>query len=444
LKTIWTALLCVTASTALAQMGDYLGPGILSRGVGDIGTSSGQPLSFRFYVTAAGVYDTELQPFAVNSSGDLVKINGAYGEQLDFGAFGVDNFRTARLGLDYRGNIYNYANASAYDGSTHSLSLGYTWQKSRHLVFDLRAIGGTTNIGYGVPGYYGENTTTGPTTFVGTPTSILFDNRMYYGQGTADMTYVQSQRLSYTVGGDGFVVHREAAGLAGVNGYNLRGSIRYRLSKTKTVGVTYEHIAFSFPPTFGQSTSNVYEGFFATSLGRRWSMYLSAGAYQSEVSGIQQIALNPVIAALLGTSSAAQAFYSATVSPSGTLRLDGRYKNFAINLTGGKSVMPGNGLYLTSSQTSALGSFSYTAVRKWNFGVSGGYFKLDAIGQGLQPYSTYSAGAGFTYALTHAVHLVGRYDFRHQGIQSVGYREDGSRATFGLSFSPGNIPLSLW
>jgi hypothetical protein len=40
--------------------------------------------------------------------------------------------------------------------------------------------------------------------------------------------------------------------------------------------------------------------------------------------------------------------------------------------------------------------------------------------------------------------MVARYDARHQEISVAGYRSTGFRATLGIAFSPGNVPLSLW
>lgn len=426
----------------MAQVGSYLGPGILTRGAGDIGDKSGQQVDLRFFVNLEGVYDNGIQPFAVDSKGNLIQVNGLYGEQLDLGAYGTHRWKTGVLGLNYTGDFYNYNNNSSYDGSSHNLTLGYTYQKSRRLSFDFRELAGTTNLGYGSPGYYG-NTTIG-TDLVNTPTSILFDNRMYYLQSTMDANFIVTNRTIFTVGGDGFLVRRSAVGLAGAQGYNLRGTIQHRLTKTRTIGATYQHMHMDFPPAFGQSDVNLAEGIFALEIGKHGSLTLHAGAFQAEVQGVQQIALNPVIAALLGTSTGQQAFYKENIYPSGTGLFTYRFHTSALSFGGGQTVTPGNGLYLTSRETDATGYYSYTGIHQWNFGVSGGYSALAGIGQTLQPYSSFIGGAGFTYNLTRAIHLVGRYDSRHQQITYAGLRAYGSRATFGFSFSPGDVPLSLW
>jgi hypothetical protein len=443
LKKTLAALACAFASTAIAQgpVGGYLGPGVMSRGAGAIGDRSGQPVSVRFFADVTGVYDNGIQPFSVNPNGSLVTVNGLYGIQLDFGAYGQRQGKQSVIGLDYTGNFYHYTNNPFFDGTTHNLALGYTYQKSRRVAFDLRALAGTTTLGYGGGAFAAGEV---PTDIVNQPTSLLFDNRTYYGQGTADVNFIASARTTYTVGGDVFAVRRQASGLAGLDGWNARGSIQHRLSRQKSIGVIYQHMFYNFPPAFGQSDTDMVEGFYSTTLGRRWTFNIHAGAFRTDVQGLSVVQLNPVIAALLGQSFGVQAFNRTDIYPSGAAVLTGHYKTSSASLTYGRTVIPGNGVYLTSRQDAAGVSLSYTGIKKWNLGVSAGYYKLNSIGQGIPSYGQFTGGAGLTYGITRSIHIVARYDVRHQDISLVGLRETGSRATIGLAFSPGNVPLSLW
>ena len=63
----------------MAQIGNYLGPGILSQSAAGIGQASGQQVDLRFWVDISGVYDTSIQPYAVNAQGGLVKVGALYG-----------------------------------------------------------------------------------------------------------------------------------------------------------------------------------------------------------------------------------------------------------------------------------------------------------------------------------------------------------------------------
>ncbi len=371
-------------------------------------------------------------------------MNGLYGIQADFGAYGNHQWRHALLGLDYAGNLYHYANNSTFDGSTHNLSLGVTYQQSRRVFYEMRLVGGTSSLGYGAPGFYGGVPVTGTTDVVNGPSTQLFDTRIYYVEPSMDMSFIQSSRTIYTFGGDGYFVRRSASGLASLNGYNLHGTLRHRISKTTSFGVTYEHIHYDFPPAFGQSDINTAELSYNTALGRRWTFQVAGGVFQSEVQGVKQVALNPVVAALLGVGFGQQAFYTENYYPSGTIGLTGKYKTSSITFSAAEQAVPGNGVYLTSRQQTGGISYSYTGIRKFNFGLSGAYYRLQSVGQGIQPYANFSGGVGLTYALTHAVHLIARADSRYQTIDVIGYNRTGYRASLGIGFSPGNVPLSLW
>jgi hypothetical protein len=403
---------------------------------------NGEQVDLRFYADVDGVVDTGLQPYSVDSQGNLLRVGPLYGVQATVGGYGQHHWRQANLGLEYRGTFYHYTNDSHYDGSTHNLMLGYTYQQSSHLSYDLREIAGTSSLGYGAPGLYGVAAV--PSDVINPSTTLLFDSRTYWGQSGADVNYIASARTVFTVGGDGYVVRRDASGLAGLNGYTARGSVQHRLTKTRTVGLTYQRMHYEFPPAFGQSDIDMAMGNFNTSLGRRWILSLSAGIFHSEVKGLQQVTLDPVIAALLGQTTGIRAFYRSDIYPNGEASLAGHFKNSSLTFSYRQTVLPGNGVYLTSRNRYGLGSYSYTGIRKWNLGLSGGYTTLDSIGQGIRPYSQVTGGAGFTYGVTRAFHIVGRYDLRHQEIDVFNVLRTSYRASLGIAFSPGDIPLSLW
>ena len=162
-----------------------------------------------------------------------------------------------------------------------------------------------------------------------------------------------------------------------------------------------------------------------------------------EVQGLQRVAVDPVIAALLGVSSAVERFYRKSIFPQWNVSLNRRFQRASLSFTYRNGASGGNGVYLTSRQESGTGNFSYTATRKWSFSATGGYSRLQGIGQNLRPYAQLTGGAGATYAITSPIHLIARYDARHQEIVNGVYRQNSHRATVGISFSPGDIPLSF-
>jgi hypothetical protein len=429
------ALAC--CSTMMAQISDYLGPGILSRGAADIGTRAGQDVDLRFFVTANGIYDTGLQPFSVDGTGHLTTVGGLYGTELNVGVYGVHKFRHGRLGLDYKGSYRHYTNGSFYDGSDNTLAVGYTYQPSRRLILDTRQTAGSVSQGtpFGsVPPVTGS---------VVTPYSLLFDNQMEYLQSTLDVTYLLSGHTSVTVGGDGFGVWRKATGLIGMKGYMLHGAIQHRVTQRTTLGANYQHAHYDFPKAFGQSDINSFTATFATQLGQSWIVSLEGGVYIAEVEGLQSVAVDPEIAALLGVFTTQETFYRKSMFPEWNASLTRQFRRANLSFQYQSGVSGGNGVYLTSRVDNGNASFSYTGIRKWSFSVHGGYSRMEGIGQNLLPFSQFTGGAGVTYGLTHAIQMLARYDARHQEIINGIYLQNSYRATIGISFSPADIPLAF-
>jgi hypothetical protein len=435
-------LVCAAAlaSTAHAQLNDYLGPGILTGGADGIGTRSGEQVDLRVFADVQGTYDNGLQPVSVDSKGNLIQVGGLYGIEAGLGAYGVHSWRVAQLGLDYRGDLRHYFQDSYYDSSNHTLTLGYTYQKSRRMYFDFRGIGGTfsTFLG-GVPG----ETLTIPT-IINTPSLLLFDNRTYFLEGSVGLTYLLTARTSFTVAGEGFTVQRQSKALVGVDGYGARARLQHRLSRTTSIGAGYDRQHYQYPNYYGNSDINMYTVSLATQLGRLWTLSVSGGAYQVNVVGLQSVSLDPAVAALLGVYSTVRTFKANNWIPTGRATLTRRFKDAALSFAYARIAVPGNGVYLTSSSENGSVSYNYTGVRKTSLAISGGYSSLESFGQGLAPYRSFNGGAGITYTLTHAFHAVARYDVRQQEIQLAGFRGTSYRVALGLAFSPGTLPLSLW
>ncbi len=442
MKQILASLACAAAlaSTASAQLSNYLGPGILTGGADNIGNRSGEQVDLRLYASVNGIYDNGIEPVAVNSKGNLVQIGGLYGIDASVGAYGVHSWRVAQMGLSYSGDFLHFTNDSSYDMSNQSLRLGYTYQKSRRLYFDLQGMGGTYSLALGA--ISGQDSTT--PSIVSQQSLLLFDNRTYFLDGSASMTYLMTPRASISVGGEGFTVQYQSSALVGMEGYGAHANFRYRVSRRTSLGAQYARQHYQYPSFFGQSDMNLYTVLFSTQIGRLWTVSVNGGVYQVNAVGLQSVALAPAIAALLGVSSTVHIFASQNWVPAGQASLNRKFKNAGLSVSYARAVQPGNGVYLTSRSENGLVSYSYSGVRKATFSISGGYWSLTSLGQGIPPYRMFTGGAGLTYNLTHALHAVARYDVRQQEISIAGYRATSFRATVGIAFSPGSLPLSLW
>jgi hypothetical protein len=442
-RVLGTSLLLATTAVALAQdanLSTYQGPGISSRGVGDVGTRSGEQVSLRYYAGVLGIMDSNLQPFVTDTKGNLIRIRNLYGVEVSGGVYGVHSWKHSQLGLDYVGSYHRYTNLDVYNGSDQSLNLGYTIQSSRHWTFDLRESAGTLSVGTGLVSTGASNDPV--SSFA--PTALIFDTRTNYLQSSAFATYTQSARLSYTVGGSAFLQDRKTQGLSNSWGYDFSGTMQRRMTKTATVGASYTYSHFELPGLVSRSDSHSFHGTYATAFTRRLTLWVEAGATVTEVESPFTLKLDPALAALFGQPTIQGTTFFRTVYPSGRASLTRYFKNASFGLNYFRGANSGNGAYGAGRLDNAGLTVSYTGVRRLNAGLEGGYYSLSSIGQSTGKYSTYSAAAGFTYLLGRAIHLSARYDVHDQQIDISGFRRTSSRVAFGLLFSPGNRPLALW
>jgi hypothetical protein len=409
--------------------------------VGSIGSRSGEQVDLRYYLGVSGVVDGTNAPFAIDPKGNLIHTPYLYGVELDGGVYGVHSWKRSQLGLNYVGSYTRYfSNYQTYSSTNHALSLGYTNQLSRRLKLDLRESAGS--LTYGTGQVADAASTDLNSSF--TPAQRLFDTRTYYLQSSVSATYLESARTSFTVGGGAFLQNLKSAGLSNGWGYSFNANMMRRMSKTTTLGATYEYSHFEFPGFSSKSTSHTFHGLYATGLGQFWTLSIEAGATVTQGESLFSFTLNPVLAAIFGQSTVTGITNFQTIYPSGSVALKRRFRRASLAFNYFRGVNSGNGAYTTGRLDNAYASFSYTGLRKLNLGVDGGYFSLKSIGENLGNYAQYSAGGGVSYALGRDIHLSLRYDFRDQQVDVSNYRHNGSRATVGVNFSPGNLPLSLW
>jgi len=437
------ALLLVAASGLMAQDADqssYQGPGVSSPGAGTIGTRSGEQLSLRYYLGLSGVVDSALVPFSIDSHGNLVRIPTLYGLEVEGGVYGQHSWKTSLLGLNYAGSYTRFFNYDGYNSNNHSLALGYTDQINRRLKLDLRESAGS--LAYGTGQVANAASTDLNSSF--TPATRVFDTRTYFLQSTVSATWQQSARMAYSIGGSAFLQNLKSLGLSNSFGYGFNGNMMRRMSKSATVGVSYEYLHFEFPGFGSLSNSHTFHLVYDTGLGRFWTLSFQGGATVTSGESRVTFALNPVLAALLNESTITGISNFKSTYPSGSIALVRRFQRASLGFNYFRGANSGTGFYTAGLLNNAFVSFSYTGIRKFNFGVNGGYYSLKSIGQSLGSYNQYLGGAGISYTLGRGIYASARYDYRHQRATVSNYSSSGSRITFGLNFSPGSLPLSLW
>jgi hypothetical protein len=417
----------------------YGGPAILSRG----GTASlrvpTESIRIRPFVAINGNYDTGITPVTVTSKGAIPN-DASVGVEVSAGLYGYHRWKTATLGLDYKGSYRDYAKNTYYNGTDQSLGLIYTKQATRRISFTLRESAGLFSRNfYNV----GPNSLI-DATFANTPTNDIFDGRTLYLNTMGDVTYHPSARLSFNFGGDGFVVRRRSSSLYGLTGYRARGDIAYRTSRFATTGMAYDFTHFEYTKGFGGTDVHTVAFTQAFRLGRYWELSMRAGGSRVETLGLITVAIDPVIAAIIGRSQGIEAIYRINWVPAAQMLLTRKFRYAALTAGYDRGVSPGNGFYLTTRQESVNGSFTYTGLRRANIGLNIGHTSYGSLTQTVGNYSGFAGGAGFTYKMTGALHIIARYDYRRYDIASTVFQRASYRATIGLGFSPKDVPLSLW
>jgi hypothetical protein len=157
------------------------------------------------------------------------------------------------------------------------------------------------------------------------------------------------------------------------------------------------------------------------------------------------VPIDPAIAALIGTPEGTVVLDRIDHFVIGTGRLSRTFPKGVAYVSGGRGITPGNGLFLTSVTTTAMAGYNYTGLRRWSFGVSGGYQSAESIGNVLGTYGGASGTLSASRQIVHNVH----------GVVSVGARKYTS-ANFdlynrviydvrvGVGYSPGDVPLRIW
>ena len=418
----------------------YEGPSILSRDKSQIGQRGGKLIDFRFYGEVTGVYDSALTPVSVDQSGNLASSGASYGVETGFGAIGSRTWSRDKLSVEYHGNYRHYAGNSFFDGTDQYLDLKYSHALSRHVTVDLKETAGSVAL---ANGFFTFLPLTNNDLFA-VPSNELFDNRTNFLQSRVDVTWQKTARLSFSVGGEGFVVRRRSFALAGLNGYRTRADAAYRLSRRQTVSANYSYTYFDFQRFFGNAGIQSVSLGYSIGLSRRMEFAAQAGVDRMNIVGLQIVNLDPALVAVVGRTTATTTFNRTIHIPLGEARLIRHFEKSSLSFGYLTGASPGNGVYLTSRQTTGFVDYSYVGFRRFTAGLTGGYSQLSATGQTLGKYSNFQAGMGLTYRVMRDTHMEFRYDYRYYTTQNTAFKKDSQRVTLGIAYSPGDRPLAIW
>lgn len=417
--------------------GGYSGPSVLA-GQGSVGRRGGEAVDLRFFGDVTGIYDSGQAPVATDASGNLLKGTAQEGVQVDVGLYGTKEWRRDLLGIDYKGSYRHYNHNSYYDGSDQSIALQWTHKFNRRFNIEATLNGGTSTL---PTGFLGQAFTSPDA--LGIPTTDIFNNRTTYVSSDLRGTYRLNARWTVLIGGNAFAVRRQSKALVGVDGYGSNAGIAYQASRRSIIQTNYQFLYYSYPRAFGQSYLHIGSATYNYLITKRWTVHVNGGAIYADTEGLQSVSLDPAISALLGQSTIIEAFHRRKGIPTFGAGITGHYKYSSISFDYTRGSSPGNGVYLTSRADSGTATYAYTGFQRWNLSLHGSYQKLTSIGQNLGAYSSYSGGGAASYVIGRSLQAVSNFEVRQNSIAN-GYNRETFRASIGVAFSPGDIPLALW
>jgi hypothetical protein len=423
----------------------YAGPAILSRGDAPSGVGS-TPVSFRPFFEISGVYDTGLTGAGLNAEGELGSTSSP-GIQLAGGISGNHSWRHTTIGLSYHGDLNHFTKATYYDASDQSLLLSVKHQFTRHLYLDLRESAGLFSTDSGLTALqqaisYDPAQSTLPTT-------DFFDNRTLYLSTQADLIYQRTARLSFDFGGDGFINRRRSTDLYGVTGASARGDVQYRITRRSTIGANYTFTNYSYTRVFSGTYIHSFSGTYAIQLTKHLEFTGYAGVSHIDNTLEQVVPVSPVIAEILGITSGLAVSHTLSYVPNGSGRLSEQFHNGVAYISGGHTVTPGNGLFLTSTQTNASAGYTFTGVRRWSMNASVLYTKAETVGETVGGVSGAYGGTGATASasrlITKSLHVVAAFSAnRYDSPNFALYNRTLYSMRLGFGWAPGDIPLRVW
>lgn len=429
----------LTAMTAYGQMPGYGGPGVSSRGGKMAGSRGSEPVSIRPFFSVLGVTDTGLTPVILTETGDIKNPGNLYGVEASVGAYGTKAWKRTQLGLDYQGGYRHYTSKTFYDGSDHMLGLDVSQQVSRRAAFRLHSVAGTTSRTVG--GTFGAGIA--DPTLLGTTFNDIFDNRAYFAQVSGDMVMQMGSRSSIMLGASGFAVRRQSKALVGMNGQQAFGTFSRKLNRRTDLSLVYQYMHVDYPRVFGEADVNTAMLQLGRSIGQRWNLTVGGGAFRSDFSGVRTVAVDPVVAELFGVTSARAAFNQISTSSAISTGVTRTIRRGSFGLSYSRGANPGNGALLLNRSEMLGVSFSYNTGNKWFYSVSTQVARYSGLGIYNGRQTSYGSSFLASRVLLDNVHFTGMVDYRHFSVNTNTFQRLSTRIALGLTYSPGDLPISL-
>ncbi len=388
---------------------------------------------FNYFGFANAVYDS-YNP-TINSEGQTI-IGGGVGYSVGGGATLRHTWQKSTLALSYSGDYRHYASSFFSSGTDQNLSLSYNRRLGRHFFLNTGVSAG--NILYGT-GYFGQQPVG-----VGAVQVNPFSNSSRFLSSSVSVSYQQTRRLSYAVAGSFFLQRYSYSGAVGATGGSGDISASYRITSRTTVSGAYSRSYFVFQRNSGDSTVDGLNGSISHRFHNHWVAAASGGISHSHVTGVITLPVTLVSQGVTLSGYVTGPYDSKTNLPafSGSVTRFLRVSSFSIS--GGQSVVSGNGYYLASRSQYFTGLYSRNFY-KANASIGGTWSRLSSVANTVSyGYATESLGVSYSRVLARHISANGRYDFVRYGNLNPFPATADNRITVGVAYSSQSVPLGLY
>jgi hypothetical protein len=252
---------------------------------------------------------------------------------------------------------------------------------------------------------------------------------------------------------DAFLTRRRSTALYGNKGIGARGDIQYRLSRRSTIGAAYSYTHYAFTGIISSTDLHTWNGTYAVGLSRTVEISAVGGIAFYETKFVRQTPIDPVVAAVICSPAqiaaqqciATQLFYGRNYTPSIQARISKTIPRGVLFASGGHSIIPGNGLFLTSTSTSIGGGYSYTGLKRWSMNTGVSYSRSDSVGNILGAYGGTVYDVSVSRQILPSTHFVfGFFARQYDSPDFQNYNRWSYSLHLGLGFTPGDIPIRMW
>jgi hypothetical protein len=430
----------VEGGDAEAPVQEYTGPAVLSRSYSISQPLIPQELKWEETLGVSGIYDTGISR-EINANGSPGAPQTLIGTMASWRLMGRHYFRRDQIGVVYSGNISQYAGNTGYSGSNNALAMNYTHVLSRRFKLNLAGSGSIFSLNSVL-----ENQPVGPETIASinlstSPNIEIYDNGGKQFSSQADLVWQKTSRLSFSIGTSYFGIERDSTLLLGVTGQQARGDVTYRVTRKTTIGSYYSFSHYLYPHGFGNSVINTAGLIYSYSFNPTTQLRFRGGVSLVESLGLETVAINPVIATLLGVNSGVIDAYN-------TYRATDFSAQFVKDFHGGRTtaslayargISPGNGVLQTSQQESIIGSVTARVFRIYSFTAALGRDTLEGVGlvDALGKYQSEYARITLNRTYKRGVGLSFSAEYRYFGIDAVDFVRNQLRITSGVTWGSG-------